>query len=322
MNPTAEYRRIICDGLPAAMEAQRADLVTEGARRCPACGSALRPFRLNPRQLNYRCGMCGLMERSPAHEPAFAAGAAHHFRAVDPHGAVAASKAGFYAQALGYLNSRIRRQPRTLLDVGCGFGYFLERAAAGGWQTMGVDIVAEAVSVARKRVPSAHLFAEELREAGLAAGSLDAIAMWDVLDMVPDPAAELAECIRVLAPGGIIGIRIRNLVCQLWFYRGYTWLGWLWRRAGIKCPFTFHRHSFTPKAIEHLLARAGFSEIESSNSPLTQGDPYEYSPLRGLTAFGKFGVAILSGLIDRLTGGRLLLGPSLLVWARKPPAGC
>jgi SAM-dependent methyltransferase len=262
------------------------------------------------------------METPPAHESDYAAGMAHHFRAVDPHGAVAASKAGFYAQALGSLNSRIPRQPRTLLDVGCGFGYFLERAAAGGWQTMGVDIVPEAVSAARERVPLACLLATDLRGAGLAAGSLEAITMWDVLDMVPDPAAELVECMRVLAPGGVIGIRIRNLVGQLWLYRCYTRLGWLWRRAGIKSPFTFHRRSFAPKAIEHLLARTGFSEIESSNSPLTQGNPYDYSSLRGLAAFGKFGVAMLSGLISRLTGGRLLLGPSLLVWARKPPIGC
>jgi SAM-dependent methyltransferase len=261
------------------------------------------------------------VQTPPVHEPAHAAGMIRHFLAVDPHGAVAASKAGFYAQALGYLNAHIRCKPRTLLDVGCGFGYFLERAAADGWQTAGIDIVTEAVSAARARVPSARLFAADLPKAGLAAGSVDAITMWDVLDMVPDPGVELAESLRVLAPGGIIGIRVRNLTGQLWLYWCYTRLGWLWRRAGIKSPFTFHRHSFTLKAIEHLLARIGFSEIEGSNSPLTQGDPYDYSPLRGLAAVGKFGVAMLAGLICRLTGGRLLLGPSLLVWARKPAAG-
>jgi SAM-dependent methyltransferase len=258
------------------------------------------------------------MEMPPVHEQAHAAGMTHYFRAVDPHAAVAASKAGFYAQALRYLNSRIRGRPRTLLDVGCSFGYFLERAAVDGWQTMGVDIVPEAVSAARKRVPSARLFATDLRGAGLASGSLDAITMWDVLDMVPDPAAELAECFCVLAPGGIIGIRIRNVAGQLWLYRCYTRLGWLWRRAGIKSPFTFHRCSFAPTSIKQLLARAGFCEIESSNSPLTQGDPYACGALRGLAALGKFGVGMMADLVSRLTGGRLLIGPSLLVWARKP----
>jgi SAM-dependent methyltransferase len=261
------------------------------------------------------------METPPEHEQAHAAGMIHHFRAVDPHAAVAASKAGFYAKALRCLNSRIRGRPRTLLDVGCGFGYFLERAAADGWQAMGIDIVSEAVVEARKRVPSARVFAADLHEAGLAAESLDAITMWDVLDMVPDPAAELAECMRLLAPGGMVGIRIRNLTGQLWLYRLYARLGWLWRRAEIKSPFTFHRHSFAPEAIEHLLARIGFFEIESTNSPLTQGDPYDYSSLHGLAALGKLGIGMMAGLVSHLTGGRLLLGPSLLVWAKKPPAG-
>jgi len=261
------------------------------------------------------------METPPVNEPAHAARITHHFRAVDPHGAVAASKEGFYAQTLGYLNARTRCKPRTLLDVGCGFGYFLERAAGDGWHTIGIDIVAEAVSAARERVPTGCLFAADLRGAGLAAGSVDAITMWDMLDMVPDPGVELAESLRVLAPGGIIGIRVRNLTGQLWLYNCYTRLGWLWRRTEFKSPFTFHRHSFTPKAIEHLLARIGFCEIESSDSPLTQGDPYGYSPLRRLAAAAKFGVGMLAGLISRLTGGRVLLGPSLLVWARKPPTG-
>jgi SAM-dependent methyltransferase len=321
MNPTVEIRGILRGGLTADMEAQGSGPINEGVRFCPACGSAMRPFRLNPYLLNHRCGWCGLLETPPVHEQAHAAGMTRHFRAVDPHAAVAASKTGFYAQTLRYLESCIRGQPRTLLDVGCGFGYFLERAAAGGWRTMGVDIVPEAVFEARKRVPSARLFAADLRGAGLAAGSLDAITMWDVLDMVPDPAAELAECMRLLAPGGMVGIRIRNLSGQLWIYRVYARLGWLWRRAGIKSPFTFHRHSFAPKAIEHLLARIGFFEIESSNSPLTQGDPYGYSGHRGLAALGKLGIGMMAGLASRLTGGRLLLGPSLLVWARKPPTG-
>ncbi len=292
----------------------------EAARSCPACGSILRPFRLAPGLQNRRCGRCGLMETPPVHAAAHAAGMTHHFRAVDPHGAVAASKADFYASALAHMDSRIRRRSRTLLDVGCGFGYFLERAAVAGWRTVGVDVVPEAVSAARARVPSARLVAGTLREAGLAAGRLDAVTLWDVLDMVADPEAELAECLRALAPGGIIGIRVRNLSGQLWLYRCFTRLGAVCRRAAIKPPFTFHRYSFTRAAIVHLLARVGFSDIECRNSPLTQGDPYAVSSVRSLAGFAKAGVALASGLVERLSGGRALVGPSLLAWARKPEA--
>jgi SAM-dependent methyltransferase len=155
---------------------------------------------------------------------------------------------------------------------------------------------------------------------GLADDSLDAVTLWDVLDMVADPEAELTECLRVLAPGGIIGIRVRNLAGQLWLYRWFMRLGWIWRRAGIKHPFTFHRFSFTRTAIEQLLARTGFSEIACCNSPLTQGDPYSYSSVRRLAGWGKSGVAVMANLVARLSGGRVLVGPSLLVWARKSEA--
>lgn len=318
MNPTAEYPRIILDGLPATGEAQRVDLVAEGARRCPACGSAMQPFRLNPHQLNHRCGRCGLMETPPVHEPAHAAGMDHHFRAVDPHGAVAASKAGFYAQALESINSSIDRRERTLLDVGCGCGYFLECAAVGGWRTTGVDIVPEMISAARKRVPAAALFIGDLRAAQLTAGSVDAITMWDVLDMVPDPAAELAECLRLLAPGGVIGIRVHNVDSQLWLYGCYSGILWLWRGLGIKPLFTFHRYSFGAKSIERLLSRGGFTRISICNSPLTLGDPYSYSRLEGLSGVAKRLIQFAADLVFRWSGGRKLWGPSLLIWARKP----
>jgi SAM-dependent methyltransferase len=258
------------------------------------------------------------METPPAHEPVYATGMAHHFRAVDPHGAVAASKAGFYAQALVYLNSRIRRQSRTLLDVGCGFGYFLERAAADGWQSVGVDIVPEAVSAARERVPSARLFATDLRGAGLASGSLEAITMWDLLDMVPDPAAELAECRRVLAPGGIIGIRVRNVASQLYLCRCFSRRSQLWRKLGIKPLHVFHRYNFTPRSIEQLLVRQGFENLVIQNSPLTAGDPYQYFSLGAAVGLGKSLAEALAGFTYRLTHGRWVIGPSLLVWAKKP----
>jgi hypothetical protein len=180
--------------------------------------------------------------------------------------------------------------------------------------------VPEAVSAARRRVSSARVLAGQLSDAGWPAGDLDAVTLWDVLDMVADPAAELAGCFRVLAPGGIVGIRVRNLTGQLWLYRCFTRLGPIWRRAGIKPPFTFHRFSFTRQAIVRLLARSGFVDIECRNSPLTQGDPYAYGGIRGLAECGKSAVGLLAGMVGRMTGGRVLVGPSLLAWARKPEA--
>jgi SAM-dependent methyltransferase len=244
-----------------------------------------------------------------------------HYRDVDPHAAVAASRAGFYENALRHFGRLVPGRPRALLDVGCGFGYFLAQAAAAGWDTAGVDIVPDAVRAAGRRVPSARLVCADLRGSGLPAGILQAISAWDVIDIVPEPEAELAECLRLLAPGGVIGLRFRNLTGQLWLYRFCRCFLTPWRRAGIKNPFIFHRFSFTPAAIRHLLERSGFVDIVCTNSPLTQGDPYAYSAIRGLAGVGKRVVSTVANLIAHLSGGRVLVGPSLLVWARKADSG-
>ncbi|MBS1239166.1 MAG: hypothetical protein H6R38_484 [Deltaproteobacteria bacterium] len=54
MNPTVEIRGILRGGLTADMEAEGGGLVGEGARPCPACGSAMRLFRLKPYLLHHR----------------------------------------------------------------------------------------------------------------------------------------------------------------------------------------------------------------------------------------------------------------------------
>lgn len=240
-----------------------------------------------------------------------------HYRSVDPYKKVAASKAGFFQMALQYLDSKVARDPRRLLDVGCGFGYFLEKALASGWEPAGVDIVPEAVLSVRRRVPTAKVFLGDLRAANLSPGSMDAVTMWDVLCHVDDPASELHECHRILSPGGIVGIRVRNVQCQLWLCWWYYRLIRFLPKLRVKPMHVFHRYSFSRSAIEQLLKREGFVNISVCNSPLTVGDPYEHISFALAVRAGKFLAAVLSDLAYRLTRGRSVIGPSLLVWAQK-----
>ena len=72
--------------------------------------------------------------------------------------------------------------PGALLDVGCGYGYFLETRRSRRVGTVGVDIVPEAVS--RGQPPGAvgaEVLCGDLSDAGWPAASLDAVTLWDVL---------------------------------------------------------------------------------------------------------------------------------------------
>ncbi|MFO7709653.1 MAG: class I SAM-dependent methyltransferase [Desulfobacterales bacterium] len=286
--------------------------------RCPACLSLLHRMPENSKPQGSRCKSCGLIVQPHCEGPADLENMVRHYRAVDPHEKVAISKTGFFQNALDYLDSKVTRIPRHLLDVGCGFGYFLEKAMDYGWEPIGVDVVPEAVFSAQRRVPTAGVFLGDLRKANLPTGSIDAVTMWDVLCHVEDPAAELQECHRILAPGGIVGLRVRNVEIQLWLCRWYSGPFRLLRRLRVKPLHVFHHYNFTRSAIERLLENNGFVNLSVRNSPLTTGDPYEYTSVSALVQLCKFMAGALADIVFRLTSGRWILSPSLLVWAQKP----
>ena len=88
-----------------------------------------------------------------------------HYQNIDPHKRVAASKQSFFNLTLSYLCSQIKIENRSILDVGCGFGYFLEFALKRGWNTYGVEIADAAVQGAQKKVGEASIFHGPLKEA-------------------------------------------------------------------------------------------------------------------------------------------------------------
>lgn len=92
------------------------------------------------------------------------------------------------------------------LDVGCAYGFLVGEARAAGFRAVGVDgsrwaagRVADTAPEARGRVVVAH--AERLP---FADASFDVVSAFDLLEHVPDPAAVVAECARVLRPGGLL----------------------------------------------------------------------------------------------------------------------
>jgi 2-polyprenyl-6-hydroxyphenyl methylase/3-demethylubiquinone-9 3-methyltransferase len=108
---------------------------------------------------------------------------------------------------VGYIDRRIRLRGKRVLDVGCGGGILAEAMAAHGAEVTGIDAGEDALAVARLhlrqsglaldyRLQTAEGFAAE------AAGGYDVVACMELLEHVPDPAAIVAACARLVAPGG------------------------------------------------------------------------------------------------------------------------
>ncbi len=98
---------------------------------------------------------------------------------------------------------------KTVLDVGCGGGILAESMAARGAKVTGIDLGEAPLAVARLHalesgvdVDYRQVAAETLAEAQPAA--FDVVTCMEMLEHVPDPAATVAACARLVKPGGTV----------------------------------------------------------------------------------------------------------------------
>ena len=85
------------------------------------------------------------------------------------------------------------------LDVGCGDGQFLRLARERGWDVVGTEIVEAAAQAARAAELPVRLGA--LATATLPESSFNVVTLWNVLDFIPNPVAEIRAAQRILARG-------------------------------------------------------------------------------------------------------------------------
>jgi SAM-dependent methyltransferase len=96
------------------------------------------------------------------------------------------------------------------LDVGCGMGFFIEGIARNSkWQVFGTEFGEKAAEYARERLKH-DVRCGDLASAAFPEGFFDYIQIRNVLEHVTDPMALLAECRRVIAPGGTLHLFVPN----------------------------------------------------------------------------------------------------------------
>jgi GT2 family glycosyltransferase/predicted TPR repeat methyltransferase len=142
--------------------------------------------------------------------------------------------------------------PRSgrLLEVGAYCGIFLEVAAEEGWTVEGVEPSRWAVAVARARGLSVHSGTLQQADAVLTP-PYDAVVMWDVLEHLSDPVAELTRVNRQLVNDGWLCLSTLDMN------------GWLPRLLGRHWPWIMdmHLYYFTVDILRQLLHRTGFELV-------------------------------------------------------------
>jgi SAM-dependent methyltransferase len=96
----------------------------------------------------------------------------------------------------------------TLLDIGCGTGYFAAFMQKHGWDVTGVEVNEKAREYAKSRfdleVLSGNEFAESIK------GQFDCIALWHVLEHFHDPLKYLSRINSLLKNDGVCIVAIPN----------------------------------------------------------------------------------------------------------------
>lgn len=182
-----------------------------------------------------------------------------------------------------FFKSELNRNAKgRLLDIGCGLGTFLSLAQKQGWETFGTELSEEASQFAQKK-QGLNVFCGDLKKASYLEESFDVITLWNVLDHMENPLAELFKMKKILRKGGVLFIRLPNFLFQRNIDRLSRWIERLFsNRINLSKKISVsHFYSFTPSSIEQLLRQAGFSNFRIKNAHPTKGDPYEVFPFLG-----------------------------------------
>ncbi|MFH0852551.1 MAG: class I SAM-dependent methyltransferase [bacterium] len=142
---------------------------------------------------------------------------------------------------------KYKKNPESILEVGCAYGHTLIAAKEKGFKTTdGVEFSKEAIKICQKKglkvvfSPPQGSFTNSLRKS-----RYDVIAMYSLLEHVQNPSSFIKKIKPLLAQDGIFVIRIPKMSAQ------GPWLS-----------LVDHTWHFTERSIKKILNKVGLSIID------------------------------------------------------------
>ncbi len=199
------------------------------------------------------------------------------------------------------IESTVKHGKGRILDIGCGYGFFLGEMKSRGWSTEGVEISRTGTAYAydKWRVP---VHSRPLEDLGFPGETFDVVTLFYVIEHVLDPVGLLAEVSRILRPGGLVFLRWPHSTPIVQVLGPFSTLFDLYHTP-------YHLHDFSPQTIKSLLMQGGFFGVRTEIGGYTM-------PCGRIARLASVASGRLAEAMSLLSSGRLLLpGVSKTTWA-------
>lgn len=147
---------------------------------------------------------------------------------------------------LKLINS-FQSEEKTLLDIGCGTGDFLETAKNNNWNVVGVEPNKQARVIANNKTNNSVFDIKHLET--LKENSFDVITLWHVLEHLPNLDMHVKLFKRLLKQNGTLVIAVPNFKSyDAQYYKNY-WAAYdvprhLWHFSKTSIEKLFHQEQF------------------------------------------------------------------------------
>jgi len=151
---------------------------------------------------------------------------------------------------------------RSIFEVGCAYGVFLDEARERGFTVGGLEYSPFAAEKASE-ILGVTIHVGEVEHLDIGDTHYDAIAFWDVLEHVPDPAAFMRKVVSLTRPGGVVALScpyFDSLPARLLRSRWWT--------------FKPHKHPshFTTDTLLRLMRESGLDPLRVVRAPLRRAN--------------------------------------------------
>ena len=148
-----------------------------------------------------------------------------------------------------------KEKPTRVLEIGCGSGFTLSAAKDKGLDVYGLELSNKCVEFCND-LGLKNVFKKELSEfVNQTHQKFDVIALYDVLEHMPDPLTTIRDIKKIMNKDGLLTFYVPNADSFIINTLDSSATQWVWQ--------PFHLSYFNKKSLGYLLNSQGFTEVYS-----------------------------------------------------------